>query len=149
VNASTQPLATYNPQGSGAPKGTYPTWCPPQAGARACSTVNPVQLLPGIGTAYRELYQANVSTVGQTKTRSPWGTLDQGGNVVEWQDTIVPPPPGRSLPRTWRRLHGGVANAAGYQLLISAFGVFPQDDVLVGNVNPWVGFRVGVIGELG
>jgi hypothetical protein len=149
VNASTQPLSTYNPQGSGASKGTYPTWCPPQAGAHACSQVNPLQLLPGIGTAYRELYQANLSTVGQTGTRSPWGTRDQGGNVVEWQDTIVQPPPGRVSPRTWRRLHGGVANAPGYQLLISAFGVFPQDDALVGNVNPWVGFRVGVIGDIG
>ena len=26
--------------------------------------------------------------------RSPWGTLDQGGNAVEWTDTITPPPSG-------------------------------------------------------
>ncbi len=149
VNASTQPLLTYSPQGPGAPAGTYPTWCPSQAGASACSTVNPLELLPGLGVAYSHVFQANLSTVGETKTRSPWGTLDQGGNVVEWQDTIVtPPPPGSGAPRTWRRLHGGVANAAGHQLLIAAFGVFPQDDPLVGNANPWVGFRVGVIGDL-
>ena len=28
------------------------------------------------------------------RTRSPWGTLDQGGNAVEWTDTITAPPPG-------------------------------------------------------
>ena len=49
----------------------------------------------------------------------------------------------------WRRLHGGVANAPSYQLLISAFGTTPQDTVALGNINPWVGFRVGVIGDLG
>ena len=149
VNATTQPLSTYKPQGANAPAGTFPTWCPPQAGEDACSTVNPLQLLPGIGAAYRSLYQANLSTVGQTRTRSPWGTLDQGGNVVEWQDTIVAPPPGYPSSGTWRRLHGGVANAPSYQLLISAFGTTPQENAALGNVNPWVGFRVGVIGDLG
>ena len=149
ANAADQPLSTYKPQGLNAPSGTYPTWCPPQAGAKACSTINPLQLLPGAGIAYRGAYQANVSSVGQTQTRSPWGTLDQGGNVVEWQDTIVPPPPGRASPGTWRRLHGGVANAPSYQLLISAFGTTPEDDTAIANINPWVGFRVGVVGNLG
>jgi formylglycine-generating enzyme required for sulfatase activity len=149
VNATDQPLSSYKPTSPNAPAGTYPTWCPPQVGAKACGTVNPLQLLPGIGTAYRSAYQANLSTVGQTRTRSPWGTLDQGGNVVEWQDTIVPPPAGYPSLRTWRRLHGGVTNAPSYQLLISAFGVVPEDDKLIGNVNPWAGFRVGVIGDLG
>ena len=55
--------------------------------------------------------QGNLSTAGQTKTPSPWGALDQGGNVVAWQDTIAPAQEGFSLPRVWRRLHGGVANA--------------------------------------
>ena len=32
---------------------------------------------------------ANVSTVGQDKTPSPWGTYDQGGNVVEMLDTLA------------------------------------------------------------
>ena len=149
ANAEDQPLSTYTPQAPNAPAGTFPTWCPPQVGADACSTVNPLQLLPGIGLAYRSIYQANVSTVGQTRTRSPWGTLDQGGNVVEWQDTIVTPPPGYTRVRPWRRLHGGVANAPSYQLLISAFGVMAQDVALIGNINPWIGFRVGVVGDVG
>ena len=148
VNGADQPLSTYSPKAPNAPAGTFPTWCPPQAGADACSTVNPLQLLPGIGVGYRALYQANLSTVGQTLTRSPWGTLDQGGNVVEWEDTIVAPPPGYVHPGTWRRMHGGVANAPSYQLLISAFGAIPQDTTVIGNINPWSGFRVGVIGEL-
>jgi hypothetical protein len=46
---------------------------------------------------------ANVSTVGQTKTFSPWGTLDQGGN-------------------------------------------FPGDVALL-RAYPWLGFRIGVIGN--
>ena len=111
--------------------------------------MNPLQLLPGIGAAYRAAFQANLSTVGQTLTRSPWGTLDQGGNVVEWHDTITSPPPNYPLPGTWRHLHGGVVNAPGYQLLISAFGATPQDDALIANINPWVGFRVGAVGDLG
>jgi formylglycine-generating enzyme required for sulfatase activity len=44
--------------------------------------------------------------VGQAKTASPWGTLDQGGNAVEWTDTIAPSPAGNSQGRVWRRLHG-------------------------------------------
>ncbi len=149
MNGADQPLSTYNPKGPNAPSGTFPTWCPPQAGKTDCDEVNPLELLPGIGVAYQAIYQANVSTVGQTRTRSPWGTLDQGGNVVEWQDTIVPPPPGQTTPGTWRRLHGGVANAPSYQMLISAFGVTPQGDAVLANINPWVGFRVGVVGDLG
>lgn len=63
------------------------------------------------------------------------------------QDTIVPPPPGYSTHRTWRRMHGGVANAPAYQMLISAFGFQPQDQVLMDGAYPWFGFRVGAIGE--
>ena len=103
----------------------------------------------GIGAAYRSLYQANLSTVGQTRTRSPWGTLDQGGNVVEWQDTIVPPPPGirpegpgegcTAVSRTPRPTSCSSRRSASRRRTTAA----------IGNVNPWVGFRVGVIGDLG
>ena len=61
---------------------------------------------------------ANVSTVGQDKTPSPWGTYDQGGNVVELLDTLAPQPPGYNFLRNWRYYHGGVANAPAYQLEI-------------------------------
>jgi hypothetical protein len=45
----------------------------------------------------------NVSSVGQALTRSPWGTLDQGGNVVEITDTIAPPPAAGNSKIVWRR----------------------------------------------
>ena len=142
VNGTDQPLSTYNPQSPHAPAGTYPTWCPAQAG-QGCDDENPTRIPPGLDPA---IFQGNLSTVGQTETRSPWGTLDQGGNVVEWQDTIVPTPSGYTAHRVWRRMHGGVANAASYQMLISAFGFQPQDQVLLDGVYPWFGFRIGFIG---
>ena len=145
VNAATQPLSTYSPDGPDAPPGTFPTWCPPQAGQTACDTVNPLGLPPA---AYRSIYQGNLSTVGQALTTSPWGTLDQGGNAVEWTDTIAPSPFGPEDARVWRRLHGGVANASKFQLWISATGLQPQDIVYLANTYPWLGFRVGVIGNL-
>ena len=95
----------------------------------------------------RRLYQGSLSTVGQARTPSPWGTLDQGGNAVEWTDTITPPPTGRSGGRVWRRLHGGIANAPAYQLWLSAVGLQPQDNVFYDTTYPWLGFRVGVVGN--
>jgi hypothetical protein len=48
-----------------------------------------------------------VSTVGQAKTPSPWGTYDMGGNVVEVLDTLAPEPAGYHFIRDWRYYHGG------------------------------------------
>jgi formylglycine-generating enzyme required for sulfatase activity len=88
--------------------------------------------------------------VGQAKTTSPWGTLDQGGNAVEWTDTITAPPSGRSGAhgRVWRRLHGGIANAPVYQLWLSAVGLQPQDNTFYTATYPWLGIRIGVLGDL-
>jgi hypothetical protein len=140
TNASTQPLATFHASNVPAP-----SWCPAAVGTEACSSVNPFGIDP---TTYAEIYQGSLSTVGQAKTTSPWGTLDQGGNVVEWTDTITPPPSGRSGGRTWRRLHGGIANAPAYQLWLSAVGLQPQDNTLFTATYPWLGIRVGVLGNL-
>lgn len=143
VNTSDQPLATYSPQGPRAPDGApYPTWCPPQAGQEACDSQSPTFLPPGLDP---KVFQGNLSTTGSAGTRSPWGTLDQGGNVVEWQDTLVDAPPGYTEHRVWRRMHGGVANAPSYQMLISAFGFQPQDQVLLDGAYPWFGLRIGYI----
>ena len=138
TNAATQPLANYKPTG-----GTAPHWCPAQVSPTDCNTVNPFGLDP---VAYAALYQGSLSTVGQAGTRSPWGTLDQGGNAVEWTDTITPSPPGVSGPRVWRRLHGGVPNSTAYQMWISAVGLQPQDNIFFTNTYPWLGFRIGYIG---
>jgi formylglycine-generating enzyme required for sulfatase activity len=140
TNASTQPLATFH--ASGAPA---PSWCPASFGAEACSSVNPF----GIdSTTYAAAYQGSLSTVGQAKTTSPWGTLDQGGNVVEWTDTITPPPFGVKGHRVWRRLHGGIANAPVYQLWLSAVGLQPQDNTFYNATYPWLGIRIGALGNL-
>jgi formylglycine-generating enzyme required for sulfatase activity len=140
TNAATQPLATYN-NTSVAP----PSWCPPVYGVEACATVNPLGL---DASAYAKAFVGSVGTVGQAKTLSPSGTLDQGGNVVEWTDTITPPPSGRSGPgRVWRRLHGGIANAPVYQLWLSAVGLQPQDNVFFTATYPWLGIRVGLLGD--
>ncbi len=151
VNADTQPLSTYNPNDPyssldtpGSPPGAAPNWCPSQAGL-TCDEVFPPDLPTGLDLP--ALYMANVSTVGQTGTPSPWGTYDQGGNVVEVLDTLAPQPPGYNFLRNWRYFHGGVANAPAYQLAISAFGYNPGDS-LFDRIYPWLGFRVGVIGNL-
>jgi formylglycine-generating enzyme required for sulfatase activity len=140
TNASTQPLANYHASGQPAP-----SWCPAAVSSSDCSSVNPFGIDP---TTYAEAYQGSLSTVGQAKTTSPWGTLDQGGNAVEWTDTITPPPSGRSNGRVWRRLHGGIANAPAYQLWLSAVGLQPQDNAFYTATYPWLGFRVGVVGNL-
>lgn len=138
TNAETQPLANYKPS-----NGSVPYWCPSQVSATDCQTVNPFGLDP---TTYAALYQGSLSTVGQARTRSPWGTLDQGGNAVEWTDTITAPPFGLPGRRVWRRLHGGVPNASAYQMWISAVGLQPQDHTYFPQTYPWLGFRIGYVG---
>ena len=143
TNASTQPLAIFHtPEAEPAP-----SWCPAAFSAEACATENPLGIKP---STYERAYQASLGTVGQAKTPSPWGTLDQGGNVVEWTDTITAPPSGRSGAhgRVWRRLHGGIANAPVYQLWLSAVGLQPQDNIFYTGTYPWLGIRIGVIGDL-
>ncbi len=150
VNAGTQPLSTYNPNDPnssvdtpGSPPGSAPTWCPSQAGS-SCGEL-PSDVPQGLDL--EKNYMGNVSTVGQTKTTSPWGTYDMGGNVVEVLDTLAPQPPGYNFLRAWRYFHGGVANAPAYQLEISAFGYNPGDTGFE-RLYPWLGFRIGVIGDV-
>jgi hypothetical protein len=139
-NLSTQPLANFHAEGQPA---AY--WCPSNQTQEACETVNPLGLAP---KAYAKAFQGSLNTVGQAGTFSPWGTLEQGGNAVEWTDTITPPPFGAKGHRIWRRLHGGVPNAPVYQLWLSAIGPQPQKNTFFVATYPWLGFRVGVIGAL-
>jgi hypothetical protein len=140
ANSSTQPLANFHAEGQAA---AY--WCPSNQTKEACETVNPLHLPP---KAYAKAFQGSLNTVGQAGTFSPWGTLEQGGNAVEWTDTITPPPFGAKGHRVWRRLHGGVPNAPVYQLWLSAIGPQPQKNTFFVATYPWLGFRIGVIGGL-
>jgi hypothetical protein len=140
TNASEQPLANFHASGTGAP-----SWCPSAFSASTCATANPLGIK---ASAYEKAYQGSLGTVGQAKTPSPWGTLDQGGNAVEWTDTITPPPFGAKGHRVWRRLHGGIANAPVYQLWLSAVGLQPQDNTFYTATYPWLGIRIGVLGGL-
>ncbi|MBJ7329222.1 MAG: hypothetical protein JHC95_04950 [Solirubrobacteraceae bacterium] len=140
TNMATQPLSTYHAKDLAAP-----TWCPATIQpASTCDSVNPFGM---DSTTYAKAYAGSLSTVGQAMTTSPWGTLDQGGNAVEWTDTISPSPLGTEKGRVWRRLHGGIANAPGYQLWLSAVGLQPQDNALFTVTYPWLGLRIGVIGD--
>jgi hypothetical protein len=134
TNASTQPLANFHAQGQAAP-----TWCPSNQSLEACETVNPLHLP---AKAYKKAFQGSLNTVGQAGTPGPWGTLEQGGNAVEWT------PFGAKGHRVWRRLHGGVPNAPVYQLWLSAVGLQPQNNTFFNYTYPWLGFRIGVIGSL-
>jgi formylglycine-generating enzyme required for sulfatase activity len=140
TNASEQPLANFH-----ASETPAPSWCPSVFSAGTCATVNPLGIK---ASTYEKAYQGSLSTVGQAKTLSPWGTLDQGGNAVEWTDTITPPPFGAKGHRVWRRLHGGIANAPVYQLWLSAVGLQPQDNTFYTATYPWLGIRIGVLGNL-
>ena len=85
-----QPLANFHAEGQEAP-----SWCPSNQTQEACETVNPLHLPPN---AYKKAFQGSLNTVGQAGTYGPWGTLEQGGNAVEWTDTITPPPFGAQGP---------------------------------------------------
>jgi len=142
TNGSDQPLAAFKLSDD-----QVPNWCPPAAETSSgdCSTTNPFGLSP---TTYAKAFVGSLETVGQARTTSPWGTLDQGGNAVEWTDTITPPPSGRGGGRVWRRLHGGISNSTAYQMWPSAVGLQPQDNFFYARTYPWLGIRVGVIGGL-
>jgi hypothetical protein len=140
TNSGTQPLANFHAEGQAAA-----SWCPSNQTQEACETVNPFHMP---AKAYKKLYQGSLNTVGQAGTFSPWGTLEQGGNAVEWTDTITPPPFGAKGHRVWRRLHGGIPNAPLYQLWVSAVGLQPQKNTFYTATYPWIGFRIGVIGAL-
>ncbi len=144
TNAGDQPLSIFHLTGTEPPTAA-PSWCPTNQTAEACKTDNPFGIPPQI---YEPGFSGSLGTVGQALTLSPWGTLDMGGNAVEWTDTITPPPFGVKGARVWRRLHGGIANAPVYQLWISAVGLQPQDNSFFTATYPWLGIRIGVIGNL-
>ena len=140
TNAASQPLAIYH-----AMESPQLYWCPSNQTTDDCDTINPFTC-PRRGLREGLPGQSRHGRPGEDL--SPWGTLDQGGNVVEWTDTITAPPFGVKGKRVWRRLHGGIANAPVYQLWLSAVGLQPQDNAAFTATYPWLGIRVGVVGDL-
>lgn len=57
---------------------------------------------------------------------------NQGGSTVRPDDSRL----------------AGAAGAPAYQLWLSAVGLQPQDNRIFELTYPWLGFRVGVIGDL-
>ena len=91
--------------------------------------------------------KANVTTVGQSSSPSPWLAYDMGGNVVEYTDTIAGAIETKGaediqgLPVGFRG-HGGIANATGYQLWITATGAGDPYGQMLGSGYQYGGARL-------
>lgn len=73
-----------------------------------------------------------------TDSASPYGTLDQGGNVCEWDETLVQGP-----QWTHRGVRGGSFDSGSYALAACdrSYGDSPSDETY------YLGFRVGLVPE--
>ena len=89
----------------------------------------------------------NVSTVGQAKTTSPWGAYDMGGNVVEAHRLARTAAAGIQLHPRLALLPRGRRQRSRVPGRDLGFGYFPGDPQ-IGRIYPWMGFRVGIIGNL-
>lgn len=127
TNAEIQPLACFN---------NITDWCP-----ASCPD--------GDGTSCPDtFFVGNLVGVGECNSPSPWGTFDQGGNVVEWTDTVVPPIAGAPNPQgmpIWRQMHGGIAVAGAWQLWMSATGASDPFAQVLGNTRAFGGLRVAFL----
>jgi hypothetical protein len=91
---------------------------------------------------------ANVVSVGEDHTPSPWLTYDQGGNAVEYTDTVATPVTGVANPQdvpVFVKVHGGVANALTYQLWLTATGTPSPYGQNLGQVDSQGGARFGFV----
>ena len=117
----------------------------PRSNRSDCSSVNPFGIP---AEAYAKAYAGSLSTVGQAGHALALGHARTGRQRGRVDRHDHPPPTGREDGRVWRRLHGGIANAPGYQLWLSAVGLQPQDNIFYDFTYPWLGFRIGVVGNL-
>ena len=150
TNATKQPLATYNPNDPnssvdtpGAPGGAAPNMVsvagrtelqrPP---GRFPARARPAEDLHG----QREHHWSSEDPVAV-------GHLRPGRQRRRAHGHSCAATAGYNFVRDWQKYLGGVANAPAYQVAIYAFGYFPGDPQ-IGRVYPWMGFRVGVVGNL-
>lgn len=94
--------------------------------------------------------KANVTDVGGAATPSPWLTYDQGGNLVEYTDTVtaaIGEPDSESTENVpvYFKVHGGIANAPEYQLWITATGTSNPYGQTLGSMYQYGGARVGFL----
>ncbi|MFI5457786.1 MAG: hypothetical protein ACHRXM_20285 [Isosphaerales bacterium] len=91
---------------------------------------------------------ANVVSVGEDHTPSPWLTYDQGGNVVEYTDTVATPVAGVANPHNlpvFVKVHGGIANDTTYQLWLTATGTSDPYGQDLGQTDTQGGARFGFL----
>jgi len=91
---------------------------------------------------------ANVVGVGEDRTPSPWLTYDQGGNAVEYTDTVATPVAGVANPHNlpvFVKVHGGIANAGTYQLWLTATGTSDPYGQDLGQTDTQGGARFGFV----
>ena len=94
--------------------------------------------------------KANVTNVGGAATPSPWLTYDQGGNLVEYTDTVTaaiqePDSENTENVPVYFKVHGGIANATEYQLWITATGTSNPYGQVLGSLYQYGGARVGYL----
>ena len=113
---------------------------------------------PWYAPAGKTYKNANVTNVGGSASPSPWLAYDMGGNVVEYTDTVA----GaldlskkeaeaigaaenlQQLPVAFRA-HGGIANATGYQLWITATGAGDPYGQILGSAYEYGGARLSYV----
>ncbi|AMV37941.1 hypothetical protein [Planctomyces sp. SH-PL62] len=91
---------------------------------------------------------ANVVSVGQASTLSPWLTYDQAGNVVEFTDTITAAPAYEINPHglpVYVKAHGGIASAPDWQLWLTATGTTDPYGQRAGFTDTQGGSRFGYL----
>ena len=108
---------------------------------------------PWYAPAGKTYGNANVTDVGGSDSPSPWLAYDMGGNVVEYTDTVAGaldiPDQSEDLQQlpVGFRAHGGIANATGYQLWITATGVGDPYGQIIGSAYEYGGARLSFLGD--
>ena len=95
---------------------------------------------------------ANVTDVGGSNSPSPWLAYDMGGNLVEYTDTVAGALDIKSSKNNQKlpvgfRAHGGIANATGYQLWITATGAGDPYGQILGSAYEYGGARLAFVGD--
>ena len=148
---SRAPATSPTPRRSRSPPTTrraarHPTWCPAAVSAERLLQRQPVRdrsddLRGGLpGQPRHRRPGPDHFAVGHARPGRQRGRVDRHDHRRRRRATAT--------AAVWRRLHGGIANAPAYQLWLSAVGLQPQDNAFYDRTYPWLGFRIGVIGNL-